>query len=169
MDSSFTDLFNQLQIIHCMCPKCESIMRLSDLKIRSKDKQTKTWLDTFESDEKSLERKIEKFGEDESEIREKAVKRGRSQVPKILNQSINTNFAKLNYDPYDIKAVLHPHDFVVFEGMNKGQVENVTLLSSKTNNLYLQNLHKEIANAINSKSYDWKVLRVSYDGTIEYK
>lgn len=166
---SFVQMFNQLKTIHCMCPKCENLMRVSDLQLRSKEKIEKTWLDIFDVKTKRLDKKEEKFEEEESNIRQQAIERGRKQVPKLINQSINNNFAKLKYDPYDVKAILHPIDFVVFDGMNKGQVENVTLLSNKTKNLHLQSLHKAIAETIKTKSYDWKVLHVSQNGEIEYK
>lgn len=152
-----------------MCPKCENLMRVSDLQLRSKEKTEKTWLDIFDTKTKSVDRKVEEFAEKENDLRNQARKRGREQVPKLINQSLNKNFVKLKYDPYDVKAILHPIDFVAFNGMNKGQVENVTLLSSKTKNPFLQNHHKAIAEAIKTKSYDWKVLRVSRDGEVEYK
>ena len=116
-----------------------------------------------------IDKKEEKFAEEESKIRQKAVERGRKQVPKLISRSLNENFAKLNYDPYDVKAILHPIDFVVFDGMNKGQVEDVTLISNKTTNSYMKSLHKAIAEAIKTKSYDWKTLHVSHDGEVTYK
>lgn len=169
MVQSFVDMFNQLKTIHCMCPKCDGLMRVSDLKIISKEKTTKTWLDILEEKEKKIDRKEEKFAEEENRIREESRKRGREQVPKMINRSLNKNFSKLKYDPYDVKAILHPIDFVAFQGMNNGQVENVTLLSNKTANPYLQNLHRAIAEAIKTKSYDWKVLHVAEDGEVTYK
>jgi len=152
-----------------MCPKCDSLMRVSDMKLRSKEKTESTWLDMFDSKSRSLEAKEEKFAEEESLIREESRKRGREQVPKMINKSLNRNFSKLNYDPYDVKAILHPIDFVAFEGMNRGQVEKVTLLSGTTPNSHLQSLHGAIAEAVRNKSYDWKVLHVSEDGEVEYK
>lgn len=169
MALSFIDMFNQMKIIHCMCPKCESIMRVSDLKLRSKEKTEKTWLDDYNTEEKNLDSQEEKFAEEEKSIRELAVQQGRLQVPKLVNKSLNKNFSKLKYDPYDVKAILHPIDFVAFNGMNKGQVENVTLLSNKSANPFMQSLHSAIAEAVKNKSYDWKVMRVSQDGEVEYK
>ncbi len=169
MVQSFVQMFNQLKTIHCMCPKCDNLMRVSDLQLRSKEKTEKTWLDTFDAKTKSVDKKEEKFEEEENNIREKARERGRKQVPKLINKSMNKNFTKLNYDPYDVKAILHPIDFVAFDGMNKGQVENVTLLSNKTANPHMKNLHKAIAEAINTKSYDWKILHVAQDGEVTYK
>jgi len=165
---SFLQTFNQLKIIHCMCPKCDNIMRVSDLRIHSKGTTAKTWLDTFEAVEKRLEKKEEKYEDEEESIRQKAVERGRRQVPKLIKKSINKQFANLKLDPYDIKAILHPIDFVAFNGMNNGNVRNVTLLTNRTKNSHLQKLHKGIAKAVKNKAYDWKVLRVLHDGEVEY-
>jgi len=169
MVESFVQMFNQLKTIHCMCPKCDNLMRVSDLQLVSKEKTAKTWLDILDAKTKRIDKKEEKFEEEEDNIREQARERGRKQVPKLINQSMNKNFAKLKYDPYDVKAILHPIDFVVFDGMNKGQVEDVTLISNKTTNLHMQRLHKAIAEAVKIKSYDWKVLHVAQDGEVTYK
>ncbi len=152
-----------------MCPKCDALMRVSDLQLRSEEKTEKTWLDLFDSKDNQLGKKEEKFLGEEKDIKQKAVERGRKQVPKLVNQSIDKKFASLKYDPYDVKAILHPIDFVSFNGMNAGQVTDVTLLSSKTKNPLIQNFHKAIADAVKEKRYDWKVLRVAQDGEIEYK
>ena len=169
MVQSFVDMFNQLKTVHCMCPNCDNLMRVSDLKLISKEKTDKTWLDTLDVKTKKIDTKEEKFAEEEGKIREESRKRGREQVPKLINQSLNKNFLKLKYDPYDVKAILHPIDFVAFDGMNEGQVNNVTLLSNKTKNPHLQNIHKAIAEAVKTKSYDWKILHVAEDGVVTYK
>ncbi len=169
MVQSFVQMFNQLKTIHCMCPNCDNIMRTSDLKLISKEKLEKTWLDTHDAEMKKIIKKEDEFSEEENKIREESRKKGREQVPKLINKSLDKNFLKLKYDPYDVKAILHPVDFVAFKGMNKGQVEHVSLLSNKTTNPHLQSLHKAIAEAIKTKSYDWKVLHVSEDGEVTYK
>ena len=169
MAQSFVEMFNQLKTIHCMCPNCDNIMRASDLKLVSKEKTEKTWLDTYDVKTKRLDKNEDTFAEEESEIREESRRKGREKVPKLINRALDKNFLKLKYDPYDVKAILHPIDFVTFDGMNKGQVDHIALLSNKTLNPHLQSLHKAIANAINTKSYDWSVLHVAEDGEVTYK
>ena len=78
-------------------------------------------------------------------------------------------FAKLKYDPYDIKAILHPIEFIVFDGMNKEEMNNVVLLAKKSSNPYLQEIQKRISRTVEDKKYDWKVLRAGLDGEIEIK
>jgi len=166
---SFLETFQQFKSILCVCPKCNALSRLSDLKLRSKEKARRTWLDDYELKQQKLEEQESEFEEKEGEIREKAAQRGRAQVPEMIRKSMDTQFAKLRYDPYDIKALLHPVEFVVFDGMNKGELDNITLLSRLSTNSNLQNLQKAVAKAVNEKLYDWKVVRVSLDGDVEFE
>lgn len=167
MADSISELFTQFRKVLCLCPHCNNLSRVSDLRLRTREKIVKTWLDDFESNVKQLQQQEEKFEEEEKEIREKAAERGRAQVPKIVKKSMVKEFAKLKYDPYDIKAILHPIEFVVFDGMNNESMNNVVLLAKRSTNPHLQDLQKKIANVVDKKQYDWKVIRVSTDGTID--
>ena len=167
--SSFIDMFTNMKTVLCMCPNCNKLMRLSDLHLRSEGEAEKTWLDKYDSKIDTFEIKEKEFDEEEEEIREKARSRGRAKVPALIRKSMDEKFAKLNYDPYDIKALLHPIDFVVFDGMNKDKMKNVVLMSKGTTNLNLLKLHQGIARAVGDKAYDWKVVRVSEDGQVEYE
>ncbi len=169
MDDSILDIFNNFKTILCMCPKCKSLMRLSDLHLKAKMPAPKTWLDTYESRIDTIEKREDLFDQQKSKIREKSIERGRAKVPILVKKSMSKQFTKLNYDPYDIKAILHPIDFVVFNGMNKDAMKDVVLLSRKTSNRYIETLHKGIEKAVNEKSYDWKVVRVSAEGDVKYE
>ena len=169
MVDSFLQMFNQFKVILCMCPNCNNLSRLSDLHLHTKENAPRTWLDDYDLNTEKLEQQEEKFEEEEAGIREKAAERGRAQVPKIIRKSMDKDFAKLKYDPYDIKAILHPIDFVVFDGMNKEEMKNVVLLGKQTVNPHLQDIQRKIVNAVENKQYDWKVVRVATDGTIEIK
>jgi len=158
-----------MKVILCMCPNCNNISRLSDFQISLKGKIPKTWLDEYELNLRKLEQKEEKFGLEEKKIREIAIARGRKQVPKLIRKYMDEKLSKLKYDPYDIKALLHPIDFVVFNGMNRDQMKDIVLLSRTTSNPNLTELHKGIAKVVSEKSYDWKVLRVSDDGQVDYE
>ena len=166
---SFLETFQQFKSILCICPKCNALSRLSDLQLRSKQKAPRTWLDDYDLTKQKLSEQEAEFEEKECEIREKAAERGRAQVPEIVRRSMNSQFAKLPYDPYDIKPLLHPVEFVVFDGMNKGELDNVTLLSRVSTNKYLQDMQKAVAKVVNEKQYDWKVVRVSLDGDVEFE
>lgn len=169
MALSFEQMFNQMKIVHCMCPKCNDIMRVSDLRLSSSAKTEKTWRDMFDVEIKNLINKKVEFEEKKKQMQEEARERGRKQVPKIVNKILKKNFAKLGYSPYDIKSILHPIDFVTFDGMKKDQIEKVVLLSDKTANPHLQGIHDMIAEAVKNKLYDWQILRLSNDGGVKYE
>lgn len=134
------------------------------------DKSTRWAFFPEEIKKRSIEELVECLAQYKlSKKREKAAERGRAKVPEIVRQSMDTQFAKLSYDPYDIKPLLHPVEFVVFNGMNNGDINNVILLSRISSNPGLQNLQKAVAKAIDDKLYDWKVARVSLDGGVEFE
>jgi len=150
-----------------MCPKCNEIVRLSDLQLRAKGKAPRTWLDDYQVDVEKTDELEMTFEEEKEKIKEEARERGRAQVPELVRQSLDEKFAKLHYNPYDIKALLHPIDFVVFDGMTDEEMKNVVLLTKSTTNQYLQTIHSNIARTVEDKNYDWKVVRVSQDGQVE--
>ena len=169
MANTFLDTFNQFKIVICVCPKCNKLSRLSDLRLRSKEKVPKTWLDEYDVKRQKIEDKESDFDKQEDVIRKEAIARGRAQVPKIIRKSMNKQFAKLNYDPYDIKPILYPVEFVIFNGLNKGDLKNISLLSRKSKSPIIHNLQENVAKVIDEKMYDWKVLRVSLKDDIEYE
>ena len=63
---------------------------------------------------------------------------GRKQAQKVFNKAISPSFRELRYDPFDIKPVLNPIDFVVFKDMTKKKVVNdIVFLSKETELLFL--------------------------------
>ena len=167
--NTFLETFHQFKVVICVCPKCRSLSRLSDLRLSSKEKVPKTWLDDYDAAKQKIEDRKADFDEKEGLIRKEAIERGRAQVPKIVKKSMINQFTKLNYDPYDIKPILYPVEFVIFNGMNKGDLKNISLLSRKSKSPIIQNLQENVAEVIDKKKYDWKLLRVSIEGDIAYE
>jgi predicted Holliday junction resolvase-like endonuclease len=161
-------MFQSFRGILCICPCCGDILRLSDLRLTYKGKPFKTWLDTHDSKIMSLEKKIEKFDEKEQEIRDKATERGRKKVEKHICKLMCNEIAKLKYNPYDIKAIWHPVDYVVFNGMNnKDKVQDITFLSKKTNDTNLNRIRNTVKECVEKKKYEWMIARISVDGKMK--
>lgn len=166
--SNIVNLFQSFRTILCVCPCCGDILRLSDLHLRVKGAAPKTWLDAHESKIKGIEEKEAAFEEKEQTLRDAAVERGRKRVPKLVCKCIDSDIAKLKYHPYDIKAVYHPVDFVVFNGLDKKEkLDDITFLSRKTNNDALNKIRMSVESAVNKEKYDWRVARVSIEGKVE--
>ena len=176
MTDSFIDIFQQLKTILCVCPHCSSMLRLSDLNLRDKGKAPETFLDEHEFNQKNIDTEHGKIQEKENEfaskektIRDEAVKRGRSKVLKTVLNSMDEYFTKMKYNPYDIKPILHPVDYVIYEGMNEEKMNDVVFLSKKTSNPYLDKLHMSINEIINKELYDFKVARIDIDGNVSFE
>lgn len=168
MASSLITLFHSFRTILCICPCCGDIVRLSDLHLKYKGRVRRTWLDTYDSEIRSIETKESSFEEKERKLRAKAIERGRRKVPKIIQKSLDKKLVSFHFNPYDIKPLLHPVDFVVFNGLNsKETIEDIIFLSKKTTNANLNKLHKSIESTINKEKYNWQVARVSIEGRIK--
>jgi predicted Holliday junction resolvase-like endonuclease len=163
------EMFQSFRTILCICPKCNQMSRLSDLHLRLKAPAKKTWLDEYETKLLGVQTKEEKFDEKEKKLRDLAAERGRKAVPKIIEKAMNSELVKLKINPYDIKAILHPIDFIVFSGMNdKDTVSDIMLLSKKCNNSDLTMCRDSIKGVISKGNYDWKVARVDTNGRIQF-
>ncbi len=167
--NNIINLFQSFRTILCVCPHCGDVLRLSDLHLKYKGTAPKTWIDVHDTKVRTIERKEELFEEKEKTLRDAATERGRKKVPQIIRRSMNGEFAKLHYNPYDIKALLHPVDFVVFNGLNdKEKLNDIVFLSKETENPELSKIRKSIESTIDKGSYMWQLARVDINGKIEF-
>jgi predicted Holliday junction resolvase-like endonuclease len=68
-----------------------------------------------------------------------------------------------------MKAVMHPVDFVVFDGLNEGEeVRNVTFLT-RTPNSIMRPVIESLKSTVKKGSYDWKVARVTTAGKVDFE
>jgi predicted Holliday junction resolvase-like endonuclease len=162
--------FQEFRKVLCVCPCCKDIVRVSELQFKVKGPTTKTWLDEYDRMSNELDRKIERFELKEQELRDIATAKGRKAAAKVVNGAIHPSLRALKLDPYDVKPVLHPIDFVVFKGMNKNDsVSEVLLLSKQVQNPQLNSLRGQIKDAIFGKKYEWQVARINDSGTITFE
>jgi len=165
--NNLVEIFQSFREILCVCPHCGDILRLSDLRLKYKGKAPRTWLDNHQTKVIRLEKKEFLFDEKEDNLRKAAIEKGRAKVPKLVSKCIDENISCFNYDPYDIKALLHPVDFAVFNGLNsKKELEDITLISKKVSDRILNNIRKSLEISIQKEQYDWQVARVSIEGNV---
>lgn len=159
-------VFDDIRSVLCLCPKCEEIMRASELRMYLRNAAPRTWLDEYEKKEADIESAEEKFEAEVSEIKNKAKERGTALAKKKAKERMSGGLARAKFDPYDIKAILHPVEFAVFDGMKGGELKNIVLASRKTDNPRMDALHKATRDAIESGRYDWKLMRVDSKGDV---
>ena len=141
MADSLLGIFQQLKTVLCLCPHCSSLLRASQLHLRSTVAAPRTWLDDYDEQIQKLQikddkvsRKEDKLNSQVAEIREKSRERGRKRVVSTVLKSMDDYFSKKKYNPYDIKPIIHPVDFVIFNGDHDKQVNEVVFLSKKSKN-----------------------------------
>jgi predicted Holliday junction resolvase-like endonuclease len=167
MSAGFIDVFQDLRTILCICPCCGELVRASELHLSSHGGAPKTWLDDYEAELVRLEKRELEFEASVAEIKEKAIERGRKKVIERACACLDSSIACFNYDPYDIKALFHPVDFVVFNGLNRGEgIEDITLLTRTRRG---DSLQKSVAKAVKDGSYAWKVARVTEEGGVKFE
>ena len=162
--------FQEFRKILCVCPVCGEIVRVSDLKLKTKVRVKKTWLDDYELRSLQMDQKEEEFSEIELKLREAAVEKGRKEAQKIFNKAIKADFRKMKLDPYDIKPILNPVDFLVFKDMNsKDAISDIVFLSKQIENKNINRLRNQVKNVIENKNYEWLVARINNIGQIKFE
>jgi predicted Holliday junction resolvase-like endonuclease len=167
MSASLVDSFQDLRTILCICPCCGELVRASELHLSSHGKAPKTWLDDYDAELSRLEKREEEFEASVAEVKQAAIERGRKIVVERASSCLDSSISCFNYDPYDIKALFHPVDFVVFNGLNAGEgLEDITFLTRSRRGDALQ---KSVAKVVKDGKYSWKVARVTEDGGVDYE
>jgi len=175
MADSFVDIFQQLKTILCLCPNCSSLLRVSQLHLRSTAPAPRTWLDDYDDQIKKLQiksdsvaTKEDKLYSQETEMRKKSSERGQKRVVGTVLKSMDDYFSKKKYNPYDIKPIIHPVDFVIFNGDHDKQVNEVVFLSKKSKNPNLAALQKSVDECVEKKNYDFKTAKISNEGKVTF-
>ena len=175
MADSLLDIFQQLKTVLCLCPHCSSLLRVSQLHLRSTAAAPRTWLDDYDEQIQKLKikddgvsRKEDKLNSQVAEIRKKSRERGRKRVVSTVLKSMDDYFSKKKYNPYDIKPIIHPVDFVIFNGDHDKQVNEVVFLSKKSKNPNLAALQKSVGECVKKKNYDFKIAKISNEGKVTF-
>lgn len=162
--------FQEFRNILCVCPDCGKIVRLSDLKLKSKVETDITWLDYYEFRERLLSGREAEFDAVKVELRAAARDEGRRQAEVVFNNAIKKDFRRMKYDPTDIKPVLNPVDFVVFQDMNKKEeITDLVFLSKKLKSPIINKLRDQVKTSVENKNYEWLVARIDNEGKIEFE
>ena len=165
----FIQTFQEFRKILCVCPCCGNLVRVSDLKLKLKG-AVSTWLDIHERNQQKLEDEMELFESKAGKLREKAIEKGRKRATKAFNNAILPDFRNLKLDPFDIKPIFNPVDFLVFNGMNKRTaINSIIFLSKKSGNHALNQLRKNVENVVYEERYEWQSARIDESGHIKFE
>ena len=163
-------LFEEYQLfrrILCFCPCCNSIKRVSDLQLKAKGPTVKTWLDHYDTKEQELIKREVAFEEKKEKLRELAREKGRKAAEKAFHTAICPSLRKLKLDPFDVKPIFYPIDYVVFKGMNRDEIiSDIILLTREHNCPSINPIREQIRRAVGQNRYNWQEARIEEAGNI---
>jgi len=162
-------LFEEYQTfrrILAICP-CGKLHRVSDLQLKSKAEiKEKIWLDKFDLESNKLLIEEQAFEEQKEKLRQAEIEKGRKEAEKAFYKVVCPSLRKLKLNPFDIKPILHPIDFIAFNGMtNEESISDIRLLTREQCAI-LDPIRKQIKKAVEAKKYDWQVARIDDSGNI---
>ena len=74
----------------------------------------------------------------------------------MFNNAIKQVFKRMIIYPIDIKPVLNPVDFLVFQGMNKSEeITDLVFLSRQLKNQMINKLRGQVKTSIENSKYEW--------------
>ena len=169
MQSQLLDFYSALRQLFGVYPCCGEIFKVSDCKLYQKKKPAIDWQEKLDKEidrlslaELKLEEKIEK-------AREAARVAERTRADKHIKR-IDPVFSPIKLNPKDAKVILHPVDFIVFNGMNSNtgmaSIKNIVLLDKSNRSREEKAVQTSINKAVDKASYEWLTLCVEENGTI---
>jgi predicted Holliday junction resolvase-like endonuclease len=160
--------FGELGHILGVCPCCGDLFYLSETRPYLAGKQPHSVVDQIRAAEQRLERAEEKLAEMEADLREQAAVAGLRTAKKLLKK-IDPVFSGAGYDPHDVKVILHPVTYVVFNGMSQGKVRDIVLLAKNPEDKGSEKIQASIGKAVRGGNFEFRTLHVDNDGKVVHR
>jgi len=159
--------FTLQRSIFGICPCCGELFRLSDARVFIRTRPARDWLDRLDAESARLDLVEERLEEQKEALSEKARVRARLQARRAVRK-VDRVFDPRHLNPDDSKTILHPVDFVVFNGMKDGpSIRNLVLLDHESRSKERRLLQKSIERAVEKGRYEWRTLRVQENGVVK--
>lgn len=158
-------IFEQLAQVVGVCPCCGDLFYLSEARPYRVGKQVHSIVDSLREMERRLEREEEKLEELETVLREKAAASGLRAAKKLLKR-IDPVFSGSGYDPHDVKVIFDPVTYVVFNGMSRGKLRDISLIAKPPESSEVERRLMSIDRTIRQGNVEFRTLRVGDDGIV---
>jgi predicted Holliday junction resolvase-like endonuclease len=155
--------FAELSQIAGICPDCKQVFRLSDARLYRHARPLPSVLDSLEKEQAAIDRALDRLETAEEELRAQARVAGLNHARRRLRK-IDGMFSKLRLNPHDAKVLFDPVDFVVFDGMAKGSLRKLILLSRPPSTKAEEKVCRSVENVVASGNFAFKTVRLSNDG-----
>ena len=97
------------------------------------------------------------------DIKQQALNQQRAVIKGKVSEQLAPFLPEFPFLPSECRFLGSPIDLVVFQGMDKGLVENVYLIDVKTNSSQLSPLQLSIQQAVQEKKVFWHTYRIKLD------
>lgn len=94
-------------------------------------------------------------------IRQDAIARSRSVITGKVTENIVPFMPDFPFNPKDARFIGSPIDFIIFDGLDEGELKEIVILEVKTQNSRLSNRQKAIRDAITEGRFSWQEVRHS--------
>jgi len=96
----------------------------------------------------------------EAGIRADAIQRSQSAIVGKVTEHVVPYLPEFSYNPKDARFIGSPVDFVVFDGLDRGVVEQVVFIEVKTGSGSLTRREKQVRDAVLAKNILWQEMRI---------
>ncbi len=100
------------------------------------------------------------FREREREVRRDSVDRSRSTLSGQVLERLAPHFPEFPYDPTDLRFIGTPVDYIVFDGLAEGEVQEVVFLEVKSGRSNLTTRERRVRDAVEAGAVRWDIYRV---------
>lgn len=107
-----------------------------------------------------LARRVSELRAGESRIRQDAVRRSRATRSGHVAETFAPLFDAFELPPADARFIGHPIDYVVFDGLDEGQLRQVCFLEVKRGKGALSARQRQVRDAIEAGAVTWRVVRL---------
>jgi predicted Holliday junction resolvase-like endonuclease len=93
-------------------------------------------------------------------IRKDAISRSRAVLGGQFSEQLAPYFPNFKYSPTECKFLGKPIDFIVFEGLDEGQIKSVKFVEVKTGKSKLSKRENSLKEAVENKKVSWEEFRL---------
>jgi len=96
----------------------------------------------------------------EEEIIKDAVKKSKAVVAGKVAEQIAPFLPEFKYNPKDARFIGSPIDFIIFDGLDEGELRKIVFVEVKSGKSTLSEREKIVRNALREKRVEWEILKV---------
>jgi len=162
MINTMMAFFKASDELYGVCPCCDDVFRMSEVRIFSGKKPPKDWLSDFKKRSQELEKRMREFEQEKKKISKKAIEQSASTRVGQLLEKFAHYIPQVEHNPVDMVPIFQPIDYISFDGWaDNKEVSEISFIEIKTGKSRLTDIQKSIRDAVDDKRVIWKDYNLS--------